>query len=199
VTKGDETRARILDRAFRQAGRDGLSGLSIGGLATELGLSKSGLFAHFGSKEDLDVAVLTKTADQFEANVIKPALRAPRGTARLRKLFELWLRWVADPTLPGGCVFLAAAIELDDREGRARETLVQTQQQLKNLLAQAARQTIELGQFRADFDCEAFAFDMFAIVFGYHHARRLMRDPKAETQAHAAFERLLLDAAGGRP
>jgi len=194
VTKGNETRARILDRAFRQAGRDGLSGLSIGSLATELGLSKSGLFAHFGSKEDLDIAVLAKTADQFQANVLKPALRGPRGTARLRKLFELWLRWVADPTLPGGCVFLAAAIELDDREGRARDALVAAQQQLKDLLAQAARQTIELGQFRADLDCENFAFEMFAIVFGYHHARRLMRDAKAESHAHAAFERVLANA-----
>jgi AcrR family transcriptional regulator len=195
VTKGDQTRARILDRAFRQAGRDGLSGLSIGGLATELGLSKSGLFAHFGSKEDLELAVLAKTADQFESNVIKPALRAARGAPRLRKLFELWIRWVADPTLPGGCVFLAAATELDDREGRAREFLVDAQQRLKNLLAQAARLAIEQGHFGADLDCDGFAFELFAIVLGYHHARRLMRDPRAETHAHAAFERLLLDAA----
>lgn len=197
MSKGDQTRERILDRAFRQAGRDGLSGLSIGGLATELGLSKSGLFAHFGSKEDLEVAVLAKTAEQFEANVIKPALRAARGLPRLRKLFELWLRWMADPTLPGGCVFLAAAIELDDREGRARDYLVDAQQRLRSTLAQAARLAIEQGHFRADLDCECFAFEMFAIVFGYHHSRRLMRDAKAEAHAHAAFERLLAEAAAG--
>jgi AcrR family transcriptional regulator len=191
VSKGDETRARILDRAFRRAGRDGLLGLSIGGLASELGLSKSGLFAHFGSKEDLELAILAKTAEQFEASVIKPALRAARGLPRLRKLFELWLQWIADPLLPGGCAFFAAAAELDDREGAARQYLVESQQRFKTLIARSAQLAIEQGHLRRDLDCEQFVFELYAIVLGYHHARRLMRDRRAEAHARAAFIRLV--------
>ena len=195
MAKGDATRSRILDRAFRLAGREGLDRLSIGTLAGELGLSKSGLFAHFGSKQDLEVAVLERAAQEFEANVVKPGLRAPKGAPRLRKLFELWLRWVADPTLPGGCLFVAAATELDDREGPAREFLVEAQKSLQELLAEAARRAIEQGHFRRGLDCRRFAFELYAIVLGFNHAFRLMRDPQAENYARAAFERLLADAA----
>src|SRR3954454_25206918 len=102
MSKGDETRERILEWAFRTASRTGLEGLSIGGLATELGLSKSGLFAHFGSKEDLQVAVLQAAGLGFEGMVVRPAFRARRGEPRLRPLFDNWLAWLSDPAMPGG-------------------------------------------------------------------------------------------------
>src|SRR3954447_26417659 len=124
MSKGEETRERILDWAFRAASRDGLEGLTIGALAAELGLSKSGLFAHFGSKEDLQLAVLAEATRRFENVVLRPAFRAPRGEARVRQVFENWLRWLSDPGSPGGCVFLAAAVELDDQDGRPRDYLV---------------------------------------------------------------------------
>jgi AcrR family transcriptional regulator len=199
MARGTETRERILDHAFRVASRDGLEGLSIGGLAQELGLSKSGLFAHFGSKEDLQVEVLRRAAERFAEVVVRPAFRAPRGAPRLRQLFENWLRWAADPAMPGGCVFNAAATELDDREGRPRDCLVESQRQLMATLVKAARLAIEADHFRRDLDCEQFAFDLLAIVLATQHQRRLLRDERAEARARAAFERLLSGASAVPP
>src|SRR3954452_22416405 len=154
MSKGDETRDRILDWAFRTASRTGLEGLSIGGLATELGLSKSGLFAHFGSKEDLQLAGLEVAATRSTETVMRPASRAPRGEPRIRRLFENWLAWIGDPATPGGCVFLAAAAELDDREGRPRDFLAGSQKQLVAALARSARMAVEEGHFAARLDAE---------------------------------------------
>ncbi|HMI90585.1 MAG TPA: TetR/AcrR family transcriptional regulator [Polyangiales bacterium] len=191
MSKGEQTRERILERAFRLAGREGLEGLSIGALASDLGLSKSGLFAHFGSKEDLQIAVLAAAAQRFQAAVIQPAVRGPRGVARVRRLFDSWLTWSADPSLPGGCLFIAAATELDDREGRARDFLVGSQRELLDFVAGTARQAIEQGEFRKDLDCEDFAFDLYALMLGFNHSRRLLRDPRSEERTRAAFERLV--------
>jgi AcrR family transcriptional regulator len=191
VTKGDETRDRIVDRALRLASRDGLEGLSIGGLAGELGLSKSGLFAHFGSKEDLQLAVLREAVARFEATVVRPALRAARGEPRIRALFEHWLDWMADPAFPGGCILLAASVELDDREGRPRDYLAGTQRLLLETLAKAARLAVEAGHLRADLDCDQFAFEMYALVLARGHWKRLLRDPQADVRARAAFESLI--------
>jgi AcrR family transcriptional regulator len=191
LSKGDETRERILDRAWRLASRDGLSGLSIGKLATELGLSKSGLFAHFGSKEELELEVLKAGAERFSEQVLRSAFSAPRGVPRLRKLFKNWVSWVTDPAQPGGCVLFAAAAELDDSEGPQRDFLASSQASLMAALAKAARFGIETGELRRDLDCEQFAFELQGILMAYHHARRLLRDPKAEARAKAAFERLL--------
>jgi AcrR family transcriptional regulator len=195
MSKGDETRERILTRAVQLASQRGLAGLSIGELASDLGLSKSGLFAHFGSKEDLEVAVLKAATVRFDESVIKPALRAARGRPRLQALFDHWLAWAADPTWPGGCIFLAAATELDDREGKARDYLAGSQRQMIGFIARAARLAVEQGEFRADLDSEAFAFDMFALILGFNHSKRLLRDRKAEARARASFGRLLSFAA----
>lgn len=191
MSKGDETRERILDRAFRMAARDGLEGLSIGGLAGELGMSKSGLFAHFGSKEDLQIEMMRAAAQRFEEFVWHPAVKAPRGEPRLRKLVERWLLWINEPSMPGGCLFVAAGVELDDREGRARDFLVGEQKKLCASLAKAAQMAVDEGHFRSNLDCDQFAFDVYSVVLGYNYQRRLMRDPKAESRARRALERLL--------
>ncbi len=195
MAKGQETRQRILDRAFRIAGRDGLDGLTLNTLATDLGMSKSGLFAHFRSKEELQLQVLETAAARFEASVIAPALRAPRGVPRLKKLFDGWLHWITDPAQPGGCIFVAAATELDDKDGRPREFLVDGQRRLRDTLARLARAAIEEHQLRRDLDCEQLAFELFAIILAYHHDKRLLRDGRPEARARAAFARLLADAA----
>jgi AcrR family transcriptional regulator len=194
VTKGTNTRERIVDRALRLASRDGLGGLSIGGLASDLGLSKSGLFAHFGSKEDLQLAVLQEAVTRFETTVVRPAIRAPRGEPRVRGLFDHWLAWMADPAVPGGCVLLAASVELDDREGRPRDYLVGTQRLLLATLARAARIAIETGHFRADLDCDQFAFELYALMLARGHWKRLLRDPRSDVRARAAFETLIAGA-----
>lgn len=191
MSKGAETRERILDRAVRIASRDGLEGLSIGGLAAELGLSKSGLFAHFGSKEDLQVEVLRAAAERFEQVVVRPALRAPRGLPRLRKLFELWLGWGTDPSMPGGCLFVAAAAELDDRDGKPRDVLVELQAAVRETIAKAARLAVDEGHLRRGLDADQLAFELHGIVLAFNFDRRLLRAREAEARARAAFERLV--------
>ena len=191
MSKGEATRERILERAFRLASREGLQGLSIGVLATELGLSKSGLFAHFGSKEDLQIEILRAAATQFEERVVRPAFRAARGEPRIRQLFENWMRWLNDPGSPGGCIFMAAATELDDKQGRPRDYLVGTQKQLLAAMARSARLAVEAGHFRADVDSEQFAFELYSLLMGCSHYKRLLADPRAESRSRVGFDWLL--------
>src|SRR5438552_2140665 len=139
MTKGTETRERILDTAFRLAGRDGIEGLSLGALADELGVSKSGLFAHFKSKEQLQIDILRTGAERFAQAVLVPAFREPRGVPRIKRAFDNWLKWASSPDLPGGCVMMAASVELDDREGLVREVLVELQRQILSTLARSAQ------------------------------------------------------------
>jgi AcrR family transcriptional regulator len=192
--KGEETRELILDRAVSVASRDGLAGLTVGTLATELGLSKSGLFAHFGSKDALQLQVLQAATRRFEATVLRPALKAPRGEPRLRALFDRWLAWSNAPEMPGGCIFVAAAVELDDQPGPTRDYLVASQRQWFVSLAKAARLAIDAGHFRRGVDEEQFAYEFYSIVLGYHHVKRLLHDPRAEERVRAAFEHLLQQA-----
>jgi AcrR family transcriptional regulator len=191
MSKGEDTRERIVEHAFRLASRDGLNGVTIGTLASDLGLSKSGLFAHFGSKEELQVEVLRIASEFFQEHVLRNAFVAPRGLPRLRKLFENWLSWITDPSLPGGCVFVAASAELDDKPGRARDFLAGSQKQLLNSLAKTVKMTVEVGHFAPDTDCEQIAFEMYGIVLAFNHAQRLLREPKALARARKAFDRLV--------
>ena len=194
MSKGLETRERILREATRVVSKDGLEGLSIGPLAESLGMSKSGLFAHFGSKEELQLEVLRTAAAEFEETVIRPALKAPRGPERLRRIFEAWLRWAASSDRKGGCIFAGAAFELDDRPGPARDFVADQSKVLLSSLARTARLGVEAGAFRDDLDCELLAFQIHAILLGFHHLRRLLRHRGAEEQARQSFERLMADA-----
>ena len=191
MSKGDVTRAAILEHATKLASRVGLSGLSIGRLAKDLDLSKSGLFAHFHSKEALQVQILETGAALFVDAVVKPALAAPRGEPRLRALFTGWLDWARSQKMPGGCLFVAAAVELDDRPGPARDRLVALQSDFHELMANIVRAGIREGKFRPDADPEQLAHDLYAIMLGYQHASRLMKDPRAEERAINAFESLV--------
>jgi AcrR family transcriptional regulator len=191
MRKGDATRAAILERGVRLATQTGLEGLSIGRLATELGLSKSGLFAHFRSKEALQIQVLDASAERFVQEVVRPALREPRGEPRLRAIFERWLAWTQTNSGPGGCLFVAAAAELDDRPGAVRERLVALQKGWLEILATVYRTGVEERQFRRDVEPDQFAYDLYSVMLGFHHAARLLRDPKADARANAAFERLI--------
>lgn len=192
VTKGEETRERIVDLAFKLSSRDGLGGLSLGKLAAELGVSKSGLFAHFRSKDELELEVLKAAQDRFVEAVLKPAFKAPRGVPRLRKLFSLWLDWISDPKRPGGCLFLAASIELDDDiEGPKRDFVVSALKDLLVTLSKAARLAIGEGHLAADTDSDQLAFEMLGVAHAYHHLKRLLRDSRAEARARTAFEALL--------
>lgn len=191
MRKGEETRRAILDEALTAASTLGLEGLSIGGLARAAGMSKSGLFAHFQSKETLQVQLLEHAADRLVEGILTPALREPRGVPRIRALFDGWLRWLSHDRLPGGCPFIAAAAELDDREGPVRDALVRLEKRQLSFLKGAAERAIEAGQFRADLDTQQFAYELFSIFLGHHFFMRLIRLPDAEARARTAFEALL--------
>jgi len=194
MSKGAATKDRIIERAMASASVEGLEGISLGRLAAELGMSKSGLFAHFASKEALQLDVLQAAAARFMEIVVSPAMAQPRGEPRVRSLFEHWLVWERHESLPGGCVFMHAAAELDDRPGPARDALVQWQQQWLDALAKAARLAVEAGHFRADLDPGLFAFQQLGLVLGYYHARRLLNDPQAEDHVRHAFDALVTAA-----
>jgi AcrR family transcriptional regulator len=198
VAKGEETRQAILTRAFELAKMVGLSGLSIGRLAEEIGLSKSGLFAHFGSKEALEVAVVEEGARQFVEFVMAPALQKPRGEPRIRALFERWIQW---GQRPGGCFFVGAIAELDDRSGPPRDALVQTCKDWLDTLATAARIAVTEGHFRADLDSEQFAFEVYSIMLGFHAYQKFLHESTSLDRARASLERLLASARvpAGRP
>jgi AcrR family transcriptional regulator len=193
VSKGEETRAAVLDEAARVVSATGLNGLTIGLLADRMQLSKSGLFAHFKSKEQLQLAVVERAADLYSERVVRPALKAPRGEPRVRALFDHQLRWATgDLALPGGCFFASVAAELDDAPpGPVRDRVVGAERDHEDLVATVFRTGISEGRFRADADPEQFAFDVKGVLLSYHHAGRLLADPKAEDKARTAFEALL--------
>src|SRR5437899_9669194 len=157
MRKGEQTREAILVHALRLATKVGFEGLTIGRLADDLELSKSGLFAHFKSKENLQVQVLEMASRRFIDEVIKPALGAPRGERRVRALFERWMQWEASPSLPGGCPFMAASTELDDRPGPARDVVVKSRRDLLETPANTARTATQEGDVDPELDAEPVA------------------------------------------
>lgn len=191
--KGEETRAAVLDEAARQVSLVGLGGLTIGLLAERTGLSKSGLFGHFRSKEQLQIAVIDWAGELFAERVVRPALKLPRGEPRLRELFDRKLRWSSgDLALPGGCIFTSVASELDDAPaGPVRDRVVQIELDFADTVATVFRTGISEGQFHPEADPEQYAFDIRGVLMSYHLADRLLADPKAEDRARAAFEALL--------
>lgn len=191
MSKGAATKDRIIESALRTASVEGLEGISLGRLAADVGMSKSGLFAHFASKQELQLDVLEAASARFVQIVVRPAMQEPRGEPRVRSLFEHWLVWERHESLPGGCVFMHAAAELDDRPGPARDALVSWQQQWLDVLARAARIAVDAGHFRPDLDPALFAFQQLGLVLGYYHARRLLGDPRAEQHARQAFDALV--------
>jgi AcrR family transcriptional regulator len=193
MSKGEQTRAAVLDEAARQVSLVGMNGLTIGLLAEKTGLSKSGLFGHFKSKEQLQVAVIDRAVELFAERVIRPALKTPRGEPRLRELFDRKLRWDSgDLSLPGGCFFASVSAELDDAPpGPVRDRLVEVELDYADTLATVFRTGISEGQFRADADPEQYAFDIRGVLLSCHHASRLLADPKAQDRARTAFEALI--------
>jgi AcrR family transcriptional regulator len=181
----------ILTHAARLSGRYGLGALSIGRLADDLDMSKSGLFAHFGSKESLQLAVLEFLSEAFRDQIVKPAFQQPRGEPRIRALFENWLAWVKAQDMQGGCPFVQVAAEFDDQPGSVRDRIEETQKVWLDGLAESARRAQAERHFRADVVPEQFAFEFYSLLLGYHHAHRMMRDPDAERHVRAAVERLL--------
>jgi AcrR family transcriptional regulator len=196
--KGEQTRQAILDEALAVASRVGIGGLSIGALAERTGLSKSGLFAHFGSKEEMQLAVIRESERRFVEVVLRPALKEKRGLPRLRAIFRNWLGWPQALELPGGCLLLSAVTEFDDQPGPVRDAVEAGQRAWRASLARAVRLAVEEGELRADLDVAQFVFELAGIVLVAHQNRRLFRDEQTDARALAAFERLVRDHAPPR-
>jgi AcrR family transcriptional regulator len=192
VRKGEQTRSLILSEALSLASLVGLEGLSIGTLAEKLHLSKSGLFAHFESKEDLQLRTLRRAQALFEERVFRPALERDPGLPRLQALFSSWLGWLEGTAeTPGGCLLLGAAAEYDDRPGPVRDCLASGQRELRGAVAKMVRDAIEAGHLPPDTDAWQLTFEVFGIVLAAHHDYRLLRDPRAFEHARQAFDRVL--------
>jgi len=191
TTKGERTRAAILDAALRIVSKAGLDGLTIGTLADATGMSKSGLFAHFGSREELLLAVLAHGQTEFTEVVFQPAMAKPRGLPRLKAMFINWLDWTESAELPGGCPMIGGATEFDDKPGPVRDMLAGGQRTWIDTLKRTVRQAVEEGQLPGGTDPEQIAFEMFGIALVVHHHRRLLGYPKARARALAALDKLL--------
>lgn len=190
MSKGVETRVAILDEAAELASRVGLGGLTIGTLATQTGLSKSGLFGHFASKESLQVEVLQRARELFVDSVLRPTLSVPRGEARVRALFDHWLDWQSNG-LSGGCLFVDAASEFDDQDGPVRSELLRAEKDRAESVVTIVRAAVSEGDFADDVDPEQFAFEFEGILLSHHHSSRMMRAPDAGSRSRTAFDRLV--------
>jgi AcrR family transcriptional regulator len=191
MRKGEHTRNEIVDRALALAGEVGLEGVSLGVLAAGLSLSKSGLFAHFKSKEALQLEVLQRAIDNFTREVVLPALTKARGEPRLKALFSRYLDWIRGPNRTRGCLFMAMNHEYDDRPGPVRDLLVQSQRDWLATVARATSIAVKEGHFRADLDVDQFAFDWMGLGMAFQQAVKLFEDPKALKRVQAAFDSLL--------
>jgi len=190
LRKGEQTRAAILDAALQLASREGLEGLTIGVLAEQLGMSKSGVFAHFGSREDLQIGVLKLYNHQFEQEVFYPSLRLPRGLPRLESLFARWVARVSKE-IDSGCIYISGAVEYDDRPGAIREHLVDMVRSWQAALQRAASQAIEEGHLRDDVDPAQLVFEMYGLVLALHHDARFICRPGSVQRAQTGFTRLV--------
>ena len=191
MTKGEDTRQQILSRAITLTSEVGLEGLSLGNLAAELKLSKSGLFAHFKSKEALQLEVLQAAIELFVRDVVRPAIAAPRGIPRVQALFNNYLSWARGSSKARTCIFMGLTQEYDDRPGPVRDALAKSQQDWHDTVARVAATGVDEGAFRADLDTRQFAFEFIGIGMIYQQSYKLLQDEKADRRAYAAFEALL--------
>lgn len=190
MRKGEQTRASIVAAALELAARAGLEGLTIGALAERMQMSKSGVFAHFGSREELQLAVLKEYERRFVEEVLIPGLKAQRGLARLRAIFARWLDRTAIEAA-NGCIWISGAAEYDDRPGAVREELVDTIRGWQRELSRAIRQAVETGELAPDLDVDEVVFQLYGVVLVLHHDGRLLNSPDALPRARRSFERLI--------
>ncbi len=190
LPKGRQTHASILDAALGLAAHVGLEGLSIGVLAEILGMSKSGVFAHFGSREALQIAVIQTYHERFEAEVFRPAMQHPRGLPRLKALLDHWVARVA-VEVDAGCLYISGAVEFDDRPGAVREALVDMVRAWHAALRKAIDLACEVGDLRADADVEQVLFELHGLILALHHDARFLRSSRAVERARSGFKRVL--------
>jgi AcrR family transcriptional regulator len=188
---GIATRDRILDAGLDLLSASGFAGVTIGVLANHVGMSKSGLFAHFKSKEDIDIALLERMVEVAHKHVVVPAMRAQEGLSRLTALVENWFGWSTKAGLVGGCPAAAGMFELDDVEGPVREKLLELEKQWNEMLKQFIAESIATGDLRQDLDIDQFIWELMGFYLNHHASRRFMRNRDANMRARKAFQGLI--------
>jgi len=191
LQKGQQTKQLIIDAALGLAQQIGLEGLSIGVLAEITRMSKSGVFAHFGSREELQISVVREYHRRFTDEVFSPAMNAPRGLPRLRALFDNWMQRVAIE-LQSGCIFISGAVAFDDRPGPVRDALANSVQTWLNALQRAVLQARDVGHLAADADAAQMCFEIHGLILSLHYEARFLKNPGAIERAHTGFENILL-------
>jgi len=187
VSKGSRTRARIVEAAVATACREGFDGLNLQPLADRVGLTKSGLYAHFRSKQALQLAALEAAAARFRRTVVVPAKLAPPGLPRLAGVFERWLEWPGGAGLPGHCPFFAAVVEFNDVEGPVRERLTRLFRDFQQVVEQLVGSAVRHGHLRPGTQPAQLAHELLALRYAHHWAHDFMRDPATSTRTRAAF------------
>ena len=190
MTKAESTKARATEVGLSLVSSVGLASISIARVAEQAGLSKSGLFAHFGSKDALQIEILLAAARLAEERVFGPSDPLPPGLPKLRVFFESWLGWAQRAGLPGGCPFAAAAFEFDDVDGPVRNALIEIQRRLVSRIELLVEEAIGVGELRPEVDPSQMAWEIMAIYTGHHVSQRLLRDNSADQRAMDAFGRL---------
>lgn len=188
--KGQQTRSAILEAALGLSSHMGLEGLSIGALAEVMGMSKSGVFAHFGSREELQISVVREYHSKFEDEVFYPAMADARGLPRLVGLFQRWVRRVSFE-LDSGCIYISGAVEFDDRPGPVRDALVGMVQAWQNALGKAISLAIAEGHLEPATESAQMLFEIHGLILALHHDARFLRDPNAISRARKAFDRII--------
>jgi len=190
TTKAEQTKATIIDAALRLASQIGLEGLSIGAIAEVTQMSKSGVFAHFGSREELQISVVREYFYRFERDVFTPTLSAPRGLPRLRAMFANWTAQVAHE-IQSGCIFISGAVEFDDRSGPVRDALEQSMKTWLAAVRRAVAMAIEEQHIHADTDPKQVVFEIHGLILAVHYEARFFKSPGSIGRAKTGFENLV--------
>ncbi len=189
------TRERILDQGLALMSQAGVEGVTLGVLADQVGMSKSGLFAHFRSKEEVQIRLLEHTGAVGAEHIIAPSMKESAGLPRLKALVKHWFGWAPRAGLPGGCPVAAGLFEFDDVEGPVRDKILEMEAQWRGLLTQTVAEASSLGHLRSDVDAAQFVFELCGIYLSHHAAQRFLKSPDADRRAQTAFAALLERAA----
>ena len=191
---GAATREKIMRQGLALMSQSGLNGVTLGVLAEQVGMSKSGLFAHFHSKEDVQVELLDHMAEFVQARVVAPSAKAPDGLPRLRELVANWFGWAQRAGLPGGCPVAAGLFEFDDVEGRVRDKILEMEAQWRRGLLELVSRAVDLGHLRHELDVDQFVWELSGIYLAHHAAHRFLRAADADVRAQTAVDALLARA-----
>jgi AcrR family transcriptional regulator len=189
MAKENNTKRAILQKGLEMASHLSLEALTIGLLAKELNMSKSGLFAHFKSKENMQLEILDYAAQHFARDVILPALKVERGIPRIRAIVDNWVKWGSKFT--GGCIFVDATTEFNDRPGNIQNRLFDQQRQWVDILRRIGESAIKAGDIKPESDCEQFAYELYSLVLGHYYYDQLIQDPKIEQRKENSLNHFL--------